>query len=254
MRIALVSATALGMALAAATPAWAGGTMTGATSHASVSVTFADAVFDGPDCLDVPFDAAYAKTPSEADEITVSVTLSAVQQGSNDPRTGSARAGFFDPASGTARGSLFVCPSSFPDAAGPISVTGALTTEYFVNGSEQTVNLQPAGQLTIVKNASTMTTPKITKAYSWSDDARKVSGKVTATTQTKGSIGADGTIEIAVKYPGSKKWVGGGTAYMDDFGNWSTTISKAPKGTQLRVSLVDCGWCTNAQKIVKVAR
>lgn len=254
MRTVVLPISIAGLVLLAAGPAWAGGTLSGATSHASASVTYADAVFDGPDCIDVPFDATYAKTPSTAEDITATVELSASQQGSNSPNTGSARAGYFDPASGTMRGTVYVCPSSFPDEAGPVTVTGTLTTKYYVTGSEQTVALQPAGQLTIVKNASTMTTPKITKGYSWSSDSRKVSGKVTAASVTKGSIGADGTIEIAVKYPGSKKWVGGETTYLDEFGNWSTTLSKAPKGSQLRISLVDCGWCTDAQKIVKVTR
>jgi len=44
------------------------------------------------------------------------------------------------------------------------------------------------------------------------------------------------------------------TAYPDSFGNWTTTIDKAAKGSQIRVTLVDCGWCTDAQKVVKVTR
>lgn len=254
MRVAVSLVAAGVITLVSSVPAHAGGSLSGATSHASVTVAYQDVVFDGPDCVETSFDVSYAKTPTTAEDITLTVEMSAVQQGSNSPTTGSARAGYFDPASGTARGSLYVCPSTFKDAAGPVAVTGTLTTKYYVNGSEQSVDLQPAGQLTIVKNVTTMSTPKVTKAYSWNSDSRKVSGKVIAATTTKGSIGADGTIEIAVKYPTSKKWVGGGTAYVDEFGNWSTTLNKAPKGSQLRVSLVDCGWCTDAQRIVKVTR
>jgi hypothetical protein len=242
------------LVVAMSSPALAGGTFSGATSHASATVTFQDAVFDGPDCVDVPFDAAYAKTPTTAEDITLTVELSAAQQGSNSPSTGSARAGYFDAASGTVRGTIYVCPSTFEDAAGPVAVTGVLTTKYYVNGSEQTVELQPAGGMALVKNPTSMTTPKVTKGYSWSPDSRKVSGKAVVATRTKGSIGADGDIQIAVKYPGSKKWVGGGTAYVDEFGNWTTTVDKAPKGSQLRVTLVECGWCTDAQKVVKVTR
>ena len=254
MRKVMTAAAVSALIVAAAVPAQAGGTLSGATSHASATVTYQDVVFDGPDCVEVPFDAAYAKTPTTAEDITLSVELSAKQQGSNSPSTGSARAGYFEPASGTTRGTIYVCPSTFEDAAGPVAVTGTLTTKYYVNNSEQRVDLQPSGQLTIVKNQTTMSTPKVAKGYSWSSDSRKVSGKVVAATLTKGSIGADGTIEVAVKYPTSKKWVGGETAYVDEFGNWSTTLSKAPKGSQIRVSLVDCGWCTDAQKIVKVTR
>lgn len=232
----------------------AGGTLSGATSHGSATVTFQDAVFDGPGCLEVPFDLTYAKTPSEANRISLSVRLTAVQQGSNDPVTGSASSASYEDALGTERGDLFMCSSTFPDRGGPVSVTGTLTTTYFVNDSEQTVNLEPAGQLTIVKNATSMTPPRVTKGYFWSSDSRTVSGKAVAATLTKGTIGADGTIEIAVKYPGAKKWVGGATAYPDEFGNWSTTLNKAPKGSRLRVSLIDCGWCTDAQRIVKVTR
>ena len=236
------------------TPALAGGTLSGATSHATASVTFQDAVFDGPDCVEVPFDMTFAKTPTEADNIAVSVEIEAVQQGSNEPRTGNAYNGGYDKASGTERGTLYICPNAFPDSAGPIGVRGALSTTYYVNDSQQTVPLQPAGQLTLVKNVTTMTMPKVTKAYSWSSDARTISGKVTAATRTRGTVGAGGTIKLAVKYPGSKKWVGGVTAYPDSFGNWTTTIDKAAKGSQIRVTLVDCGWCTDAEKVVKVTR
>lgn len=247
--------SAAGVAVVLLAPAaHAGGTLSGATSHASVTVTYGDAVFDGPDCVEVPFDMTFAKTPTEADNISVAVRLEAVQQGSNDPSTGSAFNGGYEKASGTERGTIYVCPGTFPDDAGPITLTGKLTTNYYVNDSEQVVPLQPAGQLTLVKNPTTMSVPKVTKAYSWSTDSRKISGKVTATTPTRGTIGAGGTVQLEVKYPTSKKWVGGATAYVDSFGNWSTTLDKAPKGSQIRVSLVDCGWCTDAQRVVKVAR
>jgi hypothetical protein len=252
MRKSLIAIGAAVLAVSSASAAHAGGALSGATSHASANVTYQDVAFDGPDCVDVPFDVTYAKTPTEAEEITLTVELAASQQGSNDPRTGSARAGYFDAASGTVRGTLYVCPSTFSDAAGPVAIKGTLTTKYYVNGSEQRVDLQPAGLLSIVKNPTSLTTPKVTKGYSWASDSRKVSGKAVVTTPTKGSIGADGEIQIAVKYPGSKKWVGGETAYVDEFGNWSTTLDKAPRGSQLRISLVDCGWCTDAQKVITV--
>lgn len=254
MRAVLAVTVSGVLAVGMAVPAQAGGTLSGATSHASATVTYGDAVFDGPDCVEVPFDMTFAKTPTEADNISVSVRLEAVQQGSNDPSTGSAYNGGYDKASGTERGTIYVCPGTFPDDAGPITLTGKLTTNYYVNDSEQVVPLQPSGQLTLVKNSTTMSVPKVTKAYSWSSDSRRISGKVTATTPTRGTIGAGGTVELEVKYPTSKKWVGGATAYVDSFGNWSTTLDKAPKGSQIRVSLVDCGWCTGAQRVVKVAR
>jgi len=224
----------------------------GSTSHGSATVTYQDVVFNGPDCVDTPFDVTFSTTPSEVQNISLTVDLQAVQQGSNDPRTGSIYVGGYDKASGTERSALSICPGSFPASAGAVNVTGTLTTTYYVNDSKQTVALQPAGQLTLVKNPTTMSTPKVTKAYSWSDAPRKISGKITATTTTKGSIGASGTIQIAVKYPTSKKWTGGSPTYPDSFGNWSTVIDKAPKGTQVRVTLVDCGWCTDAQKTVTV--
>ena len=254
MRTSVSLASVGVIALLAAGPALAGGSLSGSTSHGSASVTFADAVFDGPGCIEVPFDVTYTKTPTEANRISLSVRLTASQQGSNEEVAGSASSGSYEDASGTERGELFMCPSTFKDAAGPVSVVGTLTTTYYVNDSEQTVDLQPAGTLTIVKSSTTMSMPKVTKAYSWSSSSRKVGGKVTATTTSKGVIGADGEIEIAVKYPGSKKWVSGASTYPDEFGNWSTTLSKAPKGTQLRVALVDCGWCSNAQRVVRVAR
>lgn len=254
MRRSVTVASAGVIALLTAGPALAGGSLSGSTSHGSATVTFADVVFDGPDCVEVPITMTYSKTASEADNIYLAVELSASQQGSNEKTTGSAYSYSSESATGTAGGDMYVCPSTFQDSAGPVGVTGTIKTTYYVNDSEQSAALQPAGQLTLVRNATTMSVPKVTKAYSWSDTARKISGKVTATTTSKGVIGADGDIQIAVKYPGSKKWVSGATAYPDEFGNWSTTISKAPKGTQLRVSLVDCGWCTDAQRIVKVAR
>ena len=254
MRKTVVSVVVGVLVVAMSSPALAGGTFSGATSHASATVTFQDAVFDGPDCVDVPFEMTFAKTPTEADNIAVSVQIEAVQQGSNEPRTGTAYNGGYDKASGTERGTLYICPGAFPDSAGPIGVTGTLTTTYYVNDSEQTAALQPAGQLTLVKNPTTMSTPKVVRASSWSSDARTISGKVTAATRTRGTVGAGGTIQVAVKYPGSKKWVGGVTAYPDSFGNWTTTVDKAPKGSQLRVTLVECGWCTDAQKVVKVTR
>lgn len=236
-------------------PALAEGTMTGATGHASASVTVSDVYFDGPDCREVPFDATYAKTPTTAEDITVRIQVSASQAGSNEESSGSVYSSYYDPASATERGGIYVCPSTFDDENGPVTVTGTLTTEYYVNGSEQTVELQPAAQMNLVRNQTSMSKVRVRKGYSWDKESRTLSGKVTAATSSKGLIGADGDIEIAVKRPGKKsKWVSGASAYPDEFGNWSTTVSGIPKGSRVRVSLTGCGWCTDASTTFKVKR
>lgn len=254
MKSVIVSAACAAGLIASSGVAAAEGTMTGATGHASASVAMGDAYFDGPDCLEVPFDVTYAKTPTTAEDITLEVQVAASQAGSNEERTGTVYSSYFDPASATERGTVFVCPSSFDSDRGPITVEGTLTTEYYVNGSEQTVALQPNATLNLIRNQTDMSKVRVRKGYSYDKTSKKLSGRVVATTNSKGLIGADGEISIAVRKPGKKKWVSGATAYVDEFGNWSTTVSGIPKGSRVRVTLTGCGWCTDASQTFKVRR
>jgi hypothetical protein len=254
MRTVIVGAACAAAFIAPTGVASAEGTMSGATAHASASVAMSDAFFDGPDCIDVPFDVTYAKTPTTAEDITLEVQVAASQAGSNEERTGSVYSGYFDAASATERGTVFVCPSSFDPTKGPITVEGTLTTEYYVNGSEQTVALQPNATMKWIRNQTDMSKVSVQKGYSYDKTSKKLSGRVVASTSSKGLIGADGEISLAVKKPGKKKWVSGAKAYVDEFGNWSTTVSGVPKGSRVRVTLTGCGWCTDASQVVKVRR
>ena len=254
MKIALTAGvTAIGVVLTGGT-AWADGTMTGATAHGSSSVYVADAAFDGPDCLDVPFDVTYVKTPTTAEDIWLGVKVSASQAGSNRESTGRASSSFLEPAAATVRDEIRVCPYYFESDQGPVTVRGTLETTYWVNGSEQTAELQPPVVMNLVRNQSAMSKIRVQKGSKYDSSSKKISGRIVASTITKGLIGADGKVSIAVKKPGKKKWVGGATTYMDEFGNWDTTVRGVPKGSKIRVTLTDCDWCTDVSKTVKVRR
>lgn len=231
----------------------AAGTLAGSTSHGSVSVTVNDISFDGPDCVESPIQMTYTKSQGDPDNIALEAEVELTQAGSNSPSTGRVYVDSGQAASGNARGSVFVCPSTFNPANGPITVAGTFKSTYYASDSTQTVKLSPPATVIVNKNATTMSLPSVSKGVPFQPKARNLKGKITATT-SRGEIGAAGDIQIAVKTPGSKKWVGGGSAYLDSFGNWSTMVPEAPKGTFVRVTLVNCGWCADAQRIVRISK
>ena len=243
-----IGATAV--SLAAVSPAVAAGSSSATTSMVSATVTAGDIQFDGGDCVTFPVTASFTKTATPLDDVYATVRMEMRQPGSNSSDSVSLYYGYSEPASGSKTEGIFICPSSYNPAAGNFTMTGTLKGEYYVDGSEQTVTFAPI-QVGAIQNPTTIGTMKFKKQ---SGNFYEVSGTATAAAPTKGTVGAGGKLTISVKKPGSKRWVAGATAYADSFGQWSSYLGKQAKGTQVKVDLADCGWCTNATRTAKITK
>lgn len=246
MRLIALAASAAALSVIAAVPAAAAGSGTATTNLATATISIPDIAFDGSDCVRVPITTTYAKTGGPADSVSLDIELAARQPGSSSADSASDYIGLSEPASGTRNEMGFtMCPSSYNPKAGNYSVTGTLRSEFdFARGT--TANF-PAIELSVVQNKTTMSPIKMKK----SAFDLGISGTATAATVTKGNVGAGGEIRISIKKPGSKKWVSGNTTYTNSFGEWSSSLSPQKKGTQIQVTLVNCGWCTDASRTVK---
>lgn len=245
-----VSVAAIALCMVAVPPASAAGSSSAATSHISSTLNVGDVQFDGNECVELPVSVSYSKTATTADDINGEVNLDLRQAGSNSSNTAYAYFGYSDPASGTEIEKISVCPYSYNLAAGGYTLTGSLKSEYYVNGSQQTANFAPV-QVGVIQNPTTLGAIKFKKS---SGSYYDISGTATASTVTRGTLGASGKITISIKKPGSKRWIAGTTTSADSFGQWSAYIGKQAKGTQVKVDLTECGWCSNATRTAKITK
>lgn len=219
-------------------PAFAG---SGSASVAGVSVTYTvadEARFDGPGCADVPWSVSYRR-PADWD---LYVDFDLRQTGSNSPYTDSASPLYADPDSGTLTGSMCISDSWNP-GRGVFTLGGTLKVE---DDNYRTVGeaALPTSTVKVTRNASKVRLKaKAGKTYS---NPPTVRGSATAHTATKGTLGVSGTVVVEARYKG--KWRRLTETYPDDFGKFSTTLSKQiPQGMKVRARLIDCGWCTDAK-------
>jgi hypothetical protein len=238
------------------TPALAEGTMTGSTSQASATLVISDAAFDGPDCISVPFVVGFTRTPTVSGDISARVDVTARQSNSKDDATDFVSTSFYESSLVTEEETLYVCPSSFEEDSIPASVTGLLTTEDASSGSEEVVAMQPVVSMNLIRNQSVMSKIRTRKVPFSSSDERQISGQVLVRTASKGLLGAGGTISLEVQKgkKKKKKWRLVTQTVPDKFGKWDVTLDGVPKGTKLRVTLAECGWCTTTTRTFKIKR
>jgi hypothetical protein len=213
----------------------------GSASVGAVSASYSvpDIVrFDGPGCAMVPWTVSYQRPPGW--DIYIEFDLR--QSGSNSPYTDSASPYYSDPSTGTLTGSICV-DDSWEPAAGPFTLTGTVEGEDDNYRSVGKVPL-PASQVTLNRNTSKMRL-KVKAGTTYSKPAT-IRGKVTATTVTRGRLGAEGSVVVEIRR--KKKWRELTRTYPDAFGAFSTTTyQRVAKGAKVRAHLIDCGWCTNTK-------
>lgn len=225
----------------------------GSTPTISVTYNMTAVPFDGPGCVESPFNLTYTKMGAAADDISANVSIDARYDGSSSSLTRTVYIGYSSPGTATITDSyLFVCPFNISDGAGPLRVTGAVESEIFT----QTKTTAPlsASVLAVAQNPTKLSKPKV-KTVSGFLSYREVSGKATAVTLTKGVIGAGGRLTLLVKKKGSKKYSEVSTTSADEFGNWKfsfVSTTKVPRGSTFMVTVSECGWCTTAQVTGKI--
>lgn len=214
-----------------------------ATSDATVTFTITDVAFDGPDCVKTPVTISYTKNSTKSTQIGLTVNLN--QTAANNGIGGTWSSGFTGPLSQTGIATtLTVCPQKVDVTRGPLLVSGNLNT---YGGPAGNVDAPvPASTVNLTYNPTQMTKPKVKRAPYGITDAVYVTGDATATTLTKGTVPAGGTLVLQVKKPGQKAWISGGKTGVDKYGEYQFRLlyaEKYPKGTRFRVALTDCGWC-----------
>jgi hypothetical protein len=226
---------------------------TGATPNISVTYNMPAVPFDGPDCVETPINITYTKTGAAVDDISATVSFDARYQGSSSSFSRSVYIGYSTPGTGTVSDSyLYVCPFAINDNAGPIGVTGTVESEVFLR-PEITAPLS-ASVLAVAQNPTKLSKPKV-KTVSGFVSYREVTGKATATTLTKGAIGAGGKLSLLVKKKGAKNYSEVSSTSADEFGNFKfsyVSTKKFPKGSSYKVTVSECGWCTTAQVTGKI--
>ena len=250
MRATLIASFSLGALVTAPVSAFANAQSQAATTLASVNVSVPAIQFDGSNCVNTPVIIDYMKNPSLAPEVTLTITVELRQAGSNDWTSTWEEVDFADPGTGQLRDVIPVCPSAYKESAGNYLVGGELYTYLYRDGSDATTPLS-AAEVQVVKNPATITSMKISRSGS---NGYQVAGKATALTVSKGDMGAAGKITSAVKKPGSRSWQQGPSTIPNGFGEWSLNLGKQTKGTQVKVDLTECGWCSNATRTAKITK
>lgn len=225
----------------------------GATPDFSANYTISVAAFDGPGCVEALITLNYAKMGADADDIAATVAFDARYDGSSSSMTGSVYVGYSKPGSATASDAyLYVCPFEINDGVGPIRVNGTVESEVF---TQSKIRAPLSGSdLVVAQNPTKLSKPKV-KTTNGFISYREVSGQATATTLSKGVIGADGRLTLSVKKKGSKKFAEVSTTSADEFGNWDfnyVSTSRMPRGSTFTVTVSECGWCTSTQVTGKV--
>ena len=239
-------AAAVGVTVAAliAAPAQAGGG-SGALGGVSVSYAVDDvARFDGPGCARVGWSVDYQR-PVDYD---LYVELELRQAGSNSPLTDVVTPMYEDPDAATLRGALCI-DDDFDPTGGDFTATSTLTVEDENLVEVGSVQLSGRSTVSVVQNRSKFVRLKV-RAGTRYVKPPTVRGKVTASTVSKGELGADGSVLVEVRVKG--RWRTIDTLSIDQFGRFSATMSKRiSKGTKVRAQLAGCGWCTDVLKAVK---
>ena len=225
----------------------------GSTPNISVTYNMPAVPFDGPGCVESPINLTYTKVGAAADDISATVSFEARYDGSSSSISRSVYIGYSAPESATNTDSyLYVCPFEINDSAGPIRITGSVGSGVFTQG--ETTGPLSASELALGQNPTKLSKPKV-KTVSGFISYREVSGKATATTLTKGVVGAGGRLTLLVKKKGSKKYAQVSTTSADEFGNWKfgyVSTKKFPRGSTYRVTVSECGWCTVADVTGKI--
>jgi hypothetical protein len=227
--------------------AHAEGTFSAATNLASANVQIGAIEFDGFDCVPVPVVVNYSRLPSVTDEIDLIVSLDLRQPGSNTSVATYPRVMVGGNGTGQLNDSLSVCPNSYNERAGDYVLSGELYTYSMQDGSDMSVKFAPI-ELGVKKNPTKIMSVKVTKAAKGST---RVSGVATATTQTRGEVGASSKVTLSVKKPNSTRWRSFSPTNTDNFGRWNQDLGKIAKGSLIRIDVTDCLWCTDVQRIVK---
>ena len=229
-------------------PAPASEATTASTPLATASVVVGPLMFDGPDCTNVPVTVAHERVPPRTEDIDLIVSLDLRQPGSNRSSAVYPRVTVTGEGRGTLRDSIQVCPSEYSDEAGDFVLTGELLTYSFLDGSSTTVPI-PSRTLSAIKNVSRFASLKLT------GDPRRsyqLAGSATASTLTRGDVGAEGTVTVSVRKPRARDWQEVANVPTDNFGRWRASLGPLAKGTRVRATLEGCEWCTDIARTLVV--
>lgn len=218
------------------------------TPDLDVSINVTDVRFDGPAAVQVPVSITHAKLGTTPSLVNGSIKLSANQDGASNGISVNIWINSMWPASGTQIGGfLNVYPSSIRQERGPLVITGEVLSYVSAGSNEKRVQLAPTA-IQLVYNATKLSKPRAKYVRSW-ESRYDITGMATATTLTKGVVPAGGSLVLQLKKPGRTQWVSTVSTTVDSYGEYTFSLrpaAKFPKGTQFRVSLRDCGWCTAA--------
>lgn len=238
IRGALAAVTSAALVLASATSAHADATGTAQTPRITVTYTMADARLDGSGCIDVPLTLTFTKSGS-LEWNSAYIELEARYDGQTFDTDFVEFIKDSTPATGTISTTMLLCASDLPGKTSPITISGTLE-----DGDEQTVSFSPS-TIAVVPNPSKFGKIRVTR----SGQTVRLSGAVTAQTITEGTEDAEGTVLIEAKPRGASGWTTIGTSNVDILGEWKSKAlngKRLPKGTQFRVTLTGCSWCTDA--------
>lgn len=234
------------MVMVAAAPVSAG---SGSASLSGVQVSYSvpDTVaFDGPGCATVPWTLTWSKPANRGFDWR----LEARQQGSNSAEDSDSDYQFYwDPITGTATGTLCVGQyGEYDPANGPVYLGGSIKV---VDDNDNVLGSASLLQtpVNIKRNLSSFKKLVVRSGKPYTTRPPRARGRVVATTMTKGTIGAEGTLTLQVRRKGA--WRTLGTVSLDGFGRFNQTLYKRIRVTeQIRGVLTGCGWCSDTRMVV----
>lgn len=234
-----------------------GGESTAVSSLGVVTMTVQDGTFNG-NTAKIPVKFGYERwgLDGEYGRVFISISnLSARQVGAQDDigsQSNFVSWGLNAARKGTGDGTIEISGNSFiPNQ--PVLIYGSANftryTERFEVAEEIEVAFQPVLLVSVAQEQTTLRNVTVAP--------RNISGVATVES-TYGTVGAGGTVWVRYRVPGEKRWTsvndfvncpGGDCLDVDPLGRFSiTTADPIPANARVEVSVVDCGWCTDAKQ------
>lgn len=208
--------------------------------HGTLSCAVPDVYLDGPGAVSLVATCAYTKI-GDPSRVLIGWTI---EPEAPDGTAGPGFDGLINitaPASGISEASALFDGRGAGTPSSVFQLTGEMDS---LGPGDNTTTPIAGGAFTVWRSTSRISNLRIKNDSRFALPVR-VSAKVTAVNSKGKRIPVDGSVVVEVKAPGGKTWGRAPDGNLDARGNFEAAYPKFVPGTQIRVSVIDCGWCTD---------
>ncbi len=217
--------------------------------YGSVTCTVPDVYLDGPGNVEITASCSYTKVGGPARVMILWSLWPEADDGTDTPEfLFDGGVGFSDPVTGTLTDTYLEGFNGYGGSAAKATLSLDGNTDQTSSPGYDSVEVPfSGGSFVVFRSKSRVQKFKVKKDNRFVYSTR-VSARVMAVNSKGKSVPIDGDVVVEFLSPGSRIW----RTHLDydgalsDTGFFEGSYPKFVSGTKLRVSVVDCGWCTDA--------